>query len=206
MRYRFLKKIGDIIIPLFINLEVVNYPILPENQGALLTVNHIHALDPILISYVLYPKWVHYLAKDEIFRIPILPLILKWLGVIPLNRQRPGPTSVKSVRNLFSENQFVGIFPQGTRRRTKFGKIKKGASRLALSYDVPLYPVALTGLEKVKLWDLFKRPKVKIIFGDPIYVDHREYTRDEIEILTTELELKMKNLYGKIVSKKECSS
>ncbi|AZR74223.1 hypothetical protein BBF96_12940 [Anoxybacter fermentans] len=198
MGYKILKIIADMIIPVFIRLEVINYPELPKDSGALIAVNHIHALDPILISYVLYPTWIHHIAKEEIFRFPFLAPMLNWLGVIPVNRQRPGVNSIKRTIELFSGNKYVCIFPQGTRRKKEFGNIKKGAARLALIGNVPIYPAAITGLEKVRFWGLFKRPKVRIIFGKPISVEKRENTKEEIDILTNELHKSMLDLYYKI--------
>lgn len=200
MRNGTLKVVYNCFIRPFIRLELVNQLKLPNDSGALVTVNHIHALDPILISYALHPKyWVHYLAKEEIFRqFFFLRPLFNWVGVIPLNRTRPGIGSIKRIRKHFKQRELVGIFPQGTRRKNGFGQIKKGAARLALINQVPLYPIAITGLENVRFWGLLKRPTVKIIFGEPIVVKGRGTTKEEIIRLNQELQEKMEMLYRQI--------
>ncbi len=195
---RLLKRLADIVIPPLIELEINHKPDLSDVKGALLAVNHVHALDPLFVSYAVYPVWLHHVAKYEIFRIPFLPLILKRLGVIPVNRERPGKYTVKKSLELFSEGKIVCIFPQGTRRKKNFGKIKKGAARLALAGQVPIYPVAISGLENVRFWGFFKHPKVRISFGEPINIQGRENTKEEIGRLTDYLEERMKELYKQI--------
>lgn len=198
MRYKLFKKLADIFFPIILDFEVINKPDLSQNEGALLAVNHIHALDPLFVSYAAYPTWIHHIAKHDIFKIPILPMILKKLGVIPINRERPGANSIKRTLKLFNQGKIVCIFPQGTRQTKTFGKIKKGAARLALKAKVNLYPVAITGLEKINFLGFFKHPKIKIIFGQPLNLAGIKCTKEEIMNVTAELEISIKKLYGKI--------
>lgn len=198
MEHKLVKKMVDIFLAPLLRLEVLRYPQLPSDGGALLAVNHIHTLDPVIISYVMYPKWLYHLAKEEIFRWPIIAPIVRAMGAIPLNRRRPGADSIRNVMDRLKSKNFVCIFPQGTRRKREFGEIKRGTARIALSSGVPIYPVAITGLEKVRMLGLFKRPKVKIVFGDPIIVAGRENTKDEIDALTIELQEHMTRLYDQL--------
>lgn len=197
MEYKVLKKIADLVIPLCFRLEVINKPELPSDEGAVIASNHIHALDPILISYAIYPQWLHHIAKKEIFDFPFLRPVMNWVGAIPLNRARPGTGMMKKAIKTFEKNEYLSIFPQGTRKKKEFGTIKKGATRLALMGQVPIYPVAITGLENVGFFGLLKRPKVRIIFGEPINTNGLDYNKTEIINLTKELEAKMKELYCK---------
>lgn len=201
MEHKVVKKLVDIFIAPFLRLEIVGHPQLPADEGALLAVNHIHALDPVIISYVMYPKWLYHLAKEEIFRHPLIGPLVRNLGAIPVNRRRPGAESIRRILERLRKKSFVCIFPQGTRRRTDFGEIKKGVARMALSCGVSIYPVAITGLEKVKLLGLLRRPKVKIVFGEPISVAGRQNTREEVDALTVELHEHMTRLYQQLTCK-----
>ena len=195
---RLIKKLVDILLGPFVRLKVLRYPELPVEGGALLAVNHIHALDPVIISWVLYPKWLHHLAKVEIFRVPLLSQLVQMLGAIPVDRHRPKTDTARRAIDLLKKACYVCIFPQGTRRKKEFGDIKKGVARLALASNVPIYPVAITGLENVGILGIFKRPEVKILFGDPIPVSGRADTKEEVEHLVQELKTEMLKLYQNV--------
>lgn len=198
MDRRFIKKIADLVFPPILRIKVLRYPDLPRDSGALIAVNHIHALDPIIISYVLYPTWLHHLAKIEIFRVPLVAQLVADMGAVPVDRRNPRADTAKKALQLLQQAKFVCIFPQGTRCKREFGELKKGVARLALVGNVPIYPAAITGLEKVRFWGLFKRPEVKVLFGDPISVVGRTDTKDAVDVLVAEVRAEMLKLYQQI--------
>lgn len=198
MDRRIIKKIADLVFPPILRLKVLRYPDLPRDSGALIAVNHIHALDPVIISYVLYPTWLHHLAKVEIFRVPGVAQLVADLGAVPVDRRNPRADTAKKALDLLQKAKYVCIFPQGTRRKREFGELKKGVARLALAGDVPIYPAAITGLERVKFWGFIRRPEVKILFGDPISVAGKPNTKEGIDGLVAEVRAEMLKLYQQI--------
>lgn len=108
--------------------------------------NHESALDPVLLSFLdCDMRWI---AKEELFRVPLVGWAMKLSGDIPLRRGRGD-----SVRAMMAECERslqggipVMIFPEGTRSKTdELLPFKLGAFSLAIRAGVPILPVAIAG-------------------------------------------------------------
>lgn len=137
---------------------------IPEQGAVLLCANHISNWDPPLVGLPLMRR-VNFMAKQELFKIPLLSQVLRYLGAFPVKR---GATDKKAIRTALSrlqEGKVVVIFPEGT--RSKSGRLQKaysGSGFLALKQPCTVIPVAIIGPYR-----LF-RP-VKIIYGSPVNLD-----------------------------------
>ena len=90
-------------------------------------------------------KWI---AKEEIFKLPLFGHYFKLSGDIPVNRgdRESGGAALTKARWYLDHGMPVMIFPEGTRSRDgKMGAFKPGAFRLAIEAQVPILPVAVTG-------------------------------------------------------------
>jgi len=172
---RFLVKL---YFTIFYRVELINKEYVPEQGAALLCSNHVGAMDMFFIGYKI-KRLVHYMAKSELFKIPVIGAIIRWLGAFPVNRGKGDIGAMKTVFRLLDEGKIVGIFPEGTRTRGKIDvnrKIKPGIALMAIKSDVPIIPVAIKGSYK-----LFG--KVKVIFGQPFKLDvdkDKKYNKDEL--------------------------
>ncbi|MDT0329312.1 lysophospholipid acyltransferase family protein [Nocardiopsis lambiniae] len=128
----------------------------PREGGAILAVNHLALIDPLFIG-VACPRPVRFIAKQELFDEGTLPRrtlarILRGLGQLSVDR-RPGQSSQEAMDNslgVLERGEVFGIFPEGT--RSPDGRLYKGQTGLAwlaLTTDVPVIPVALTGTERI---------------------------------------------------------
>ena len=93
---------------------------------------HSALVDPILIMAVLtirrYPR---YLAKKELFSIPVVGAFLRWIGMIPVDRGNADISSIKAALKVLKEKGIIGIFPEGTRVREEHAsEAKTGAVML----------------------------------------------------------------------------
>ena len=107
--------------------------------------NHQSMVDiPLLCLLPWEMKWV---AKIELFRMPIVGWMMKMAGDIPVDRQRRGGTqALLRARTYLTQNCPVMIFPEGT--RSPDGVLRPftdGAFRLAIKAQVPVLPVAIDG-------------------------------------------------------------
>ncbi len=139
----------------------------PGEGGILLCSNHITLLDPICISAVLRKTEPFYMAKKELFKIPVLSSILRVLGSYPVNRGAGDIGAIHKTVDLLNKGHCVGIFPQGTRCRGKSleeTKFKNGAALVLSKAEVPVLPVRV----KVKnnKWRPFR--KIEIVIGKKI--------------------------------------
>jgi 1-acyl-sn-glycerol-3-phosphate acyltransferase len=142
----------------------------PQNGGALFLVNHQSFLDPLLVGLPL-SRPVSYLARDSLFRVPVIGWILRHTYVIPINREAAGPESIKGAVERMRHGFLVGIFPEGTRSEDgQVGPLKPGFVSLVRRGKVPVYPVGVAGAHEAlprRAW-LLRPRKVRVVFGDPL--------------------------------------
>jgi 1-acyl-sn-glycerol-3-phosphate acyltransferase len=138
----------------------------PAEGGYLLCVNHVAFCDVISVAAVL-PRQVRYLAKAELFRIPVLGRLIRALGACSLDRGGGDVAAIKKTIALASGGELVAIFPQGHRyggKNPADTPIKSGAGMIALRAGCPVIPVCLK--MKKQRYAPFRR--VRVIFGKPI--------------------------------------
>jgi 1-acyl-sn-glycerol-3-phosphate acyltransferase len=145
---------------------------LPQG-AALLVSNHQSFLDPLLVGLPLQ-RPVSFLARDTLFKVPVIGWILRSTYVMPIRRESAGTESLRVSLKRLEEGYLVGVFPEGTRTRDgRLGVMKPGFVALVRRADVPVIPVAISGaFEAMPRGSFFLRPRsVRVVFGRPITVD-----------------------------------
>ncbi|MEG6521077.1 lysophospholipid acyltransferase family protein [Desulfotomaculum sp. 1211_IL3151] len=163
MFYWTLRFIIRNILLLWRRWEIVGLENLPVNGGLLIVSNHASNLDPLVVGCAITRK-VHFMAKVELFKVPLLKTIITLLGAFPINREKSDRNAIRKALEILRSGQVVGIFPEGTRSKT--GALQKahiGAAMLAVKGDVPILPIALIGTR-----GFFNKITVKI--GKPVYL------------------------------------
>jgi len=150
-----LRLIYAIVFP----LKIVGKENVPKEGGVLLCANHISLLDPMTIGIKL-DRQVKYMAKAELFQIPVLGWLIKKLGAFPVKRGGVSKESIKTALNTLRGGNVMGIFPEGT-RNSDAGVAKKGAASFALRSGAAVIPAAIVGQYKS-----FRR--MIVIYGAPV--------------------------------------
>ncbi|TLS35946.1 lysophospholipid acyltransferase family protein [Pseudalkalibacillus caeni] len=146
---------------LFNRIEVEGLENVPVSKGVLLCSNHINNLDPPLVG-VACPRQVHFMAKAELFDIPVLGAAVRNVGAFPVKRGMGDKQALRSGMEILSNEGVLGLFPEGTRSKTgKLGKGLSGAGFFAVRPGVLVVPCAITGSYK-------PFQTVKITFGNPM--------------------------------------
>ena len=140
----------------------------PADTNYLLCCNHISAVDPILLAAAAHCQQPHFMAKKELFKIPLLAGLIRMLGAFPVDRAGD-VGAIKTSVSLLESGKCVGMFPQGTRCKGKAPResadhVKGGAGLLIHKTGVTVLPACLK-TKKNKL-SLFRR--VDLILGEPI--------------------------------------
>lgn len=140
----------------------------PDTENYLLCSNHLSALDPVLLSAALSKQQPHFMAKKELFRIPLLAGLIRSFGAFPVDRTGD-VGAIKTSITLLNQGMCVGMFPQGTRcpgkpPRETADKVKNGAGLLVDKTHVTVLPVCL----KTKKNRLRMFGGVDLIVGTPI--------------------------------------
>jgi len=89
----------------------------PLTGPLILVANHVHVLDPILLAFSL-PRWITFVAKEELFRSPFLRFWLRWAGSVSIRREgrvREKQKILKSARDALERGLILGMFPEGGR-------------------------------------------------------------------------------------------
>lgn len=186
--YYFAAYLLKVILSLFGRVKVFQKEKLPQSDGYIIACTHTGWVDILWLGVSLLPTKVHYMAKKELFQSGSLRWLMKKLNAFPVDRDNPGPSTIKVPRKLLKEGKVIGIFPSGT-RTTNQVPLKRGAVTIAAYSKAPIVPAAYTGPNNFK--ELFKFKKPKIIFGDPIYlpedVPRKEAMDQMMEIMNEKL-------------------
>jgi len=137
------------ICKIFFRLQVIGGENVPRTGPVILASNHVSYLDPIFLGVSL-PRRANYMAKEEIFRNPLIAWFLGKLQAYPVSRDRVNSSSIKRTLDLLKKGRVLLLFPEGTRGdgRTLL-KAKPGIAIIAERSGAPMVPVFLEGPEKV---------------------------------------------------------
>lgn len=177
--YRITRTLLGPLVAKYFHTTCIGAQHIPKAGGVVLACNHLSNLDPVLLAAVC-PRQINYLAKIELFRIPLLGRLIRHYGAIPLRRTASDPEAVRLAEFVLEQDHLLALFPEGTRSRD--GQLKPfrfGAARLTLKYNVPLIPAAIIGTEKAMPSGkkVPQRVPVGIAFGAPIATEPYQYSR-----------------------------
>ena len=113
-------------------------------DGALVVVaNHGSHIDPPLLGHAL-GRPVAFMAKAELFRVPLLGAIIRACGAYPVARGASDREAIRTATDRLEEGWAIGVFIDGTRQRDgRVNAPQAGAALLAARAGVPLLPVAI---------------------------------------------------------------
>jgi 1-acyl-sn-glycerol-3-phosphate acyltransferase len=142
----------------------------PTTGGLVVVANHASDFDPPLLSAAVR-RPVSYMAKEELFNVPVLSQAIRLYGAYPVKRGSADRSAIREALKQLDQGWAVGIFLQGT--RTVNGRIpepKIGAALIAAKAQVPLLPVSLWGTQHIfKKGTAIPRPvPLTIRIGAPI--------------------------------------
>ena len=174
-----------LVIPpmsLLAKIRVTGREKLPRQGAFVLAPNHYSELDPLIVAMSVYRlgRLPRFMAKESLFRVPVIGWLLKRTGMIPVSRNASAAAAKQTLKQsaeLVEHGRGVIVYPEGTLTRDPDlwpMRGKSGAVRLALSGDLPLIPMAQWGTQEImgryqkglSLWPL--RKPVDVLIGDPV--------------------------------------
>lgn len=149
---------------IFYRINIVGKENIPDNVGVLLCSNHIHTLDPPLVgSFIQRPT--RFMAKAELFEVPILKRLIPKLGAFPIRRGMSDRQALRTGLKLLGEGEMVGVFPEGTRSKNgQLGKGLTGVGFFALRSGAAVVPCAIIGTYKVF-------SEITVAYGKPVAME-----------------------------------
>ena len=139
----------------------------PEEGGLLVCSNHISAADVIFLTVAIKKREIRYMAKAEVFKVPVLKQFATAMGAFPIKRGAGDVAAIKKTITMLKNGETVGVFPQGTRYsgvHPKQSEVKPGVGMIAWRSNVNVLPVAV--ITKNYKFKVFRR--IDVIIGKPI--------------------------------------
>lgn len=165
--YRVIYAIFAKIVGFFFRYKIVGADREPDRNRFIVCANHVSATDAIALCYAFRKNQVRFMAKKELFKIPLLAPLIKLLGAFPIDRGGSDVGAIKSAMSVVNDGGVLGIFPQGHRypsedpRKTK---TKNGMALIATKCRADVIPVYIH--RKNHKFKLFRR--TYIVFGELI--------------------------------------
>jgi 1-acyl-sn-glycerol-3-phosphate acyltransferase len=128
---------------------------LPNCHGPFIIVaNHKSYWDPVLVhayAWKLGIRSIHFMAKQELFGIPLLGPLIRWLGAFPVDRENPGTAPIRNCMHFLENNTSVMLFPEGhINKALTIDTFKTGAEVLNMRCKVPILCIGIQGAQYVR--------------------------------------------------------
>lgn len=179
--YSFLRILILVVFKILFRLKVSGQENIPKNGAAIIAANHISLLDPPVIGISL-KRFLHFMAKEELFQFPIFGWLIQELKAFPVRRGMADRIAIRTAMNILDSGELLGVFPEGTRSKTgSLGKPEPGVAMIAVKTGAPIIPTAVIGTGDIGHKLL---PRFKVKFGRPIIVDKGKYDRESMDQLS----------------------
>lgn len=175
--YKVIYKIFAGIVSVIFNIRVRKLEEESDKGRFIVCANHTSATDPIVICYAFRKHQVRYMAKKELFKIPVLAPLIKLLGAFPVDRGGNDVGAIRKAVDMVKDGKCMGIFPQGHRypcvdpRETK---TKSGAALIATRAEADIIPAYI--VRKNNKFKLFR--KTYVIIGERIPFSELNYNKE----------------------------
>lgn len=184
--YNQLRNFLEFIFKTVFRWNVLGQQNIPQQGGVVVAANHISLWDPpVLGTAVVRP--FHFMAKEELFRNPLLRWLIVKLNAFPVKRGMADRNAIRSAIEILQSGGVLGVFPEGTRSKDgKLGKAEPGVAMIAMKAGVPIVPAAVIGTNRFGAAEGML-PQFTIRFGKPIIPPQGKADKETLEQLTQQM-------------------
>lgn len=181
--YRICSCLCRLFFKIYGPMTIYHEENVPLEGPVCLMPNHVSFLDPPAAGCQL-KRQVFFMAKSELFKIPVLGPVIKGCGAFPVTRGTVDRRALAKTMELLNAGEAVNIFPEGKRSKDgRIGEANKGSIDLALKYNAVIIPVYIKGTDKslsVMNPGLKKNP-IKVFYGKSLDTEkYRELPKNEM--------------------------
>lgn len=170
MFYAISRAICRILFKLLFRACIRGEENVPRWGPVLIAPNHVSFLDPVAVGTATRRR-IRYMARDDLFTVPILGWVIKNLNSFPVKRDRPDPEAIKEALRVLKRGDALLVFPEGT--RSPDGRLlpgQLGIGMLAWNSRATIIPTAIIGSERAlpvgAKW--IRRERIEVRFGKAI--------------------------------------
>ena len=154
----------------------------PMHGPLIVACNHISNLDPPLMGSMC-PRQINYMAKKELFEIPVLGSLIAAVGAYPVDREGSAAAAIKRSVEVLRAGGCIGIFPEGGRNVGGDKEARQGVALLASLGKAPVVPACIVGSDSAN-----RLAQIKVAFGKPLSLpSERKATREDLAKFTEEV-------------------
>lgn len=162
--------------------RVVGAEHIPAVGPVIIACNHVSYLDPPALGAAVR-RPVAYMAKSELFGIPVLGPLIRALGAFPVDRSRGDVAAMRAAVRVLQAGAVFGIFPEGGRNADRTKKPQMGVALLASWSGASVVPAYVSGTSPGK-----RSGPVTVRFGEPLrFEPGQKARRDDLAKWTQEL-------------------
>jgi 1-acyl-sn-glycerol-3-phosphate acyltransferase len=182
-----LKNIGFTFLARVDQVEGIEN--VPTQGPAILMINHIALIDPIVVLHIL-PRNLVPLAKIEVYNYPLIGIFPKLWEVIPVRRDEIDRHAIQQVLAVLQAGEIVLVAPEGT-RSPQLQEAREGVAYLASRSHAPIIPVAISntiGFPTLPYKQRWKGPGANVRFGRPFRyrAEYQRADRNQLRLMTDE--------------------
>ena len=152
MFHRICRRIVFPILKVFYRMKYKGLENLPKDKNFIVVSNHLGMIDCFAIARMFKQK-IYFMAKKELFDKKGKAKFIRWLGGIPVDREKLDISTIKECFKTIKNGDVLVVFPEGTRNRkveeTDLLPLKGGASLIAFKTGVQIVPVGMAKKYKI---------------------------------------------------------
>ena len=171
--YDFCRWVVWVVLRLGWGLRVSGAERVPRSGPLIVACNHVSYFDPPALGAAL-PRRLRYMAKRELFELPILGPLIAALGAYPVDRSRGDVAAIKRSLEVLRGGAAVGIFPEGTRNPDGTVEPQLGVALLAARSGATVIPAYVEGSVRAKRFG-----RITVRFGEPLHFERERKARRE---------------------------
>jgi len=129
-------------------MEVSGVENVPRDGPVILAANHVTNFDVFPMQFAL-PRPIFFMGKAELFRNPLMDVLLRNLSGFPVNRGEKDAWAMHHAAKVLNHGQMLGMFPEGKRSKGRgLSVAKTGVARLAIEANCPIVLMAVRGSDQ----------------------------------------------------------
>jgi 1-acyl-sn-glycerol-3-phosphate acyltransferase len=122
---------------------------IPRKGGLLILANHISDADPPYLQLAC-PRATHFMAKSELFAIPVIAPCIERCGAFPVKQGEPDRGALRHAISLLEQGEAVAVFPEGEASETgELLPLKPGIAMIARQTGVPVICCGIRGTNRI---------------------------------------------------------
>lgn len=176
--YGVIRFIFNIVTYLWLHMEVCGEENVPREGAFIMASNHASNFDPPLVGTAMRYRLIHFMAKEELFRNPLMGWFLRYVRTFPVHRGHIDRKAIVESLRVLKTGGVLGIFPEGTRYSDgKLGPFHEGMAAIAIKSGAPVLPTAIIGSCALPK----KTGPVRVVFGPLITPEAGKRDKQAIE-------------------------